>query len=981
MTALINSDSALEEEAIQSRAIDALVRERLMLLDAVNEVLSRRVMDNYSDFVNGMSKVSELEEDLQITASVAQSCRHHLNLASNQVALGLQVAQQTRTKRTIINMVEMLVNIKNASLLKLELERLLENGDYYDAIVNCMECHEALEELPQEVSCTAELMEGLDELLLEAENRLGSSLEGVCREFNPDAYIKVYNGYLALNDPAALADKVVTCFTQSLLDTTQQVVRTFALQMSTSSTPNSMANGNDIVAKSRLPYNELCWQLPSVLIKSCIMKVLEVLFNIMESHEKMTVWHTERLQAGGASTSTGQLEGHEHDASEHTSASSDSDGGGCGGVGGGGETEAEKATSIHTASNGDSNDTASAAEESTLSGSSTNDGGGGGSSSGDATDEDPERIFHETVLESLRGCRRAIWDMAQQRIIKLIATPSVTEKGADFVTDDSSDDEAVLDWLFEIAHIGESFSRLEARPLRSAMTRQTATFFSNMHKVKLAQLRLSLNTESWHKMDIAGAHTSVSESGAAGPKLPPSLVTILERKSTSEEGGGGDATSSSQSAGPSSPRHASGDNAPVAADNLEDFASVIARGNPYIDSERAARPRRRDTATGRAAAAAAAAAAAEPPTGSASEVTVTQTSLIILTWWSEYCMLMSRVPGIADIAFQSLCQLFELYLLNVFNTFGAIHEGDGNGEEAGAGMNGAGRITPRLENVIEKLRSGEGHKLVGGGTWSAPGEDGSSGMVSTTSSSSSSGLSTLGGSGGGGVVGSGFKGLSRRLSLNKTDSSSSNTSEDKNVVSSANLYGLKERAVATESLALLAKELRSAHSVILRYISEQHKREQSEQGGGSDHFAPSTPTSGDHSAFFSRTLAAVDDLREYVYRSAARLILTLSWLPDRINASGGNLYNINDVPERQNVWVNDVVTEFKNFNMKLNMVTLSSDVLLLMWTYALEATAAQVRWICTCSSTSLSLSLSLSVCLCVCVCVCVCVSVCVLLFV
>ena len=107
-----------------------------------------------------MSKVSELEEDLQVTASVAQSCRHHLNLASNQVTLGLQVAQQTRTKRTIINMVEMLVNIKNASLLKLELERLLENGDYYDAIVSCMECHEALGELPEEVTCTAELMEG-----------------------------------------------------------------------------------------------------------------------------------------------------------------------------------------------------------------------------------------------------------------------------------------------------------------------------------------------------------------------------------------------------------------------------------------------------------------------------------------------------------------------------------------------------------------------------------------------------------------------------------------------------------------------------------------------------------------------------------------------------------------------------------------------------------------------------------------------------
>ena len=44
---------------IETANVDALVRERLFLLDAVNEVLSRRVMDNYSDFVNGKTNVLE----------------------------------------------------------------------------------------------------------------------------------------------------------------------------------------------------------------------------------------------------------------------------------------------------------------------------------------------------------------------------------------------------------------------------------------------------------------------------------------------------------------------------------------------------------------------------------------------------------------------------------------------------------------------------------------------------------------------------------------------------------------------------------------------------------------------------------------------------------------------------------------------------------------------------------------------------------
>lgn len=116
-------------------------------------------MYEYSTLL-GMSKVSELEEDLQTSASVAQTCRHHLTLASSQVSLGLQIADQTKVKRTIINIIQMLVSVRNASLLKQELERLLENGEYYNAIISCMECHQALADIPNSITCTEELIEG-----------------------------------------------------------------------------------------------------------------------------------------------------------------------------------------------------------------------------------------------------------------------------------------------------------------------------------------------------------------------------------------------------------------------------------------------------------------------------------------------------------------------------------------------------------------------------------------------------------------------------------------------------------------------------------------------------------------------------------------------------------------------------------------------------------------------------------------------------
>lgn len=87
------------------------------------------------------------------------------------------------------------------------------------------------------------------------------------------------------------------------------------------------------------------------------------------------------------------------------------------------------------------------------------------------------------------------------------------------------------------------------------------------------------------------------------------------------------------------------------------------------------------------------------------------------------------------------------------------------------------------------------------------------------------------------------------------------------MLSSGNLYGLKERAVATESLLWVADELRSVRSLIVsgNLLPPDILR----NGGEVDHF-------------FARTVDAVDDLREHVYKTVAKLLLATPWLSERI---------------------------------------------------------------------------------------------------
>jgi len=83
-----------------------------------------------------------------------------------------------------------------------------------------------------------------------------------------------------------------------------------------------------------------------------------------------------------------------------------------------------------------------------------------------------------------------------------------------------------------------------------------------------------------------------------------------------------------------------------------------------------------------------------------------------------------------------------------------------------------------------------------------------------------------------------------------------------------------------------------------------------------------------HTAAVSCVMLPTADVRDYVWRTCARLNLPLAWLPDRI---AGGRFALEEPPSRPSEWVGDVLRQARVFAQRLeHMRSLDRDDVLLV---------------------------------------------------
>ncbi len=504
---------------------------------------------------------------------------------------------------------------------------------------------------------------------------------------------------------------------------------------------------------------------------------------------------------------------------------------------------------------------------------------------GDDAGENQARVeVYKAVIGALVRSRRAIADMAGARIAALLQASSAPSSGQF---------KAVLDWAKTFIETAEAFCGTQALTLRGHLERAGDRYFQQLHLQRLEAMREMLESEMWTRLPKAAAEQARGDIRAAaarggrdvssgfgvaafgGAAADGSAFEVLIAKgnpfaqSLGTSASMGSLTADAEEERPESDGTVEAAITTVEEDDDEDAAVSAAFIDEEDDDDETLSPEMRKARREARAAVAAADAATSRQGDSkgldARNATLTASSLYLIQGVAEYLRLMRVLTPSMPVIFQGLCSLFETTLVRIFAAFGQHEALDPRSD----------LITPRLRNTLVRLLNGTS-------------------------------LSTI---------------------MNQSSGMGSGAS--KMVNSSGNLYGLRERVVALESLACLAEEFKRLKAGLKQTLpsSEDSKLER----------------------FFGQTIVSVEDVREHVYGHVARLLLDLSWVPEVIgdseklsDALKTGKYAKSTVSTEHNKWVNDLSTELTQFGAKLAIADVTAEALIMLWNYAIAQTASVI---------------------------------------
>eukprot|EP00249_Psilotum_nudum_P022392 c28500_g1_i1 orf=1413-4874(+) len=949
----------LPDSDVDQNYFDAQVAQRLLQLDAITESLSRQVMEHHEEMVKGMQLVMELEKDLQVTTIICKNGRRHLSLAVHEVSQDLVVTSNVKKKQLLLEILPILVRIQHTIDVKSRLDSIVEEGNYAKALQMCSICMQLMDECSG-VFAVADMNRSIEQWLQCTLEKVDGVLLEVCRKFDGDDYKMVIDAY-AMIDDGGLGEKVQNCFVQIVVIETHTVLKTFLYE------------GEDpgiTQKKSRLPYNDLCLQLPEPKFRLCLHKTLEVLFDLMCSYYAMMSWQPPQKDTGDAvlaKEKPGALLNGKHKHSDtQTSMCEHSPGDQhCRNVSFPSlESESCLLDQSHLHSSvsmmkGLGNDLVLSEkslgkEKNTESGCSSvaeigqqvqysfilenqdlakdlDDAVNKGSLS-DVT----ERLRRETsshVSKALEKGRKHVWELAARRVSALLSSDAVCNTSPHHFL-------LCLDWVNKFVLAGEAFSGAEALSLRAKLLKLCEKYFGTFHRQNLEVLRMMLEKETWQQLSPEAMKavnlTSLLGNGAPALSASPVMLSknkVFDRIHHSEVEG---ATAGLSRIG----KEQGG------------FAACMDRGNPFIDRKHEASLLLKGVSQTSESAAPCPAAlngkermdavgnglqksvllsgtsdngVADPRARQLDDIEeedqdlladfidedsqlpsrvygnvssgssgilrdkhihpddedwiLTGSSVSILRYMDKYARLMQILQLIATDVFRGFCQLFELYFFFIFKTFGQRDAfGGGRGQADCPNM-----ITARLRAALVRISQGLEEQRSKNATASV--------IATSVAGSNQPGHP---------------EGLQTGLPMGSVASS----------FSASNLFGIKERYAAAESLSSLAEMLKKLRTHLQSIVPQD---------------ALATVDN-----FYSRTVDAVADLKEHIYKTAAKLLLNIGGYVDRI---ANVRWEVKELGMEHNGYVDLLLGEFKIFSSRLSQGGISKEIHELLLEYGVDTLA------------------------------------------
>ncbi|KAJ6849930.1 syndetin [Iris pallida] len=245
---------------------------RLAQLDKIAERLSRHVMEHHEEMVKGMQLVMELEQDLKVANVICRNGRRHISSSMHEVSRDLVVHSNSKKKQALLDMLPILTELRHAIDMQMELDTLVEEGNYFRAFQVLSEYLQVLDSY-SELSALQEMGRGVEAWLARTLQKLDALLLGVCQMFKEESYVTAVDAYALVGDVAGLSEKIQSFFMQEVLSETHSVLKDIIEEEIGSN-----------AQRHRLTYSDLCMLIPESKFRQCLLITLDTLFRLLCSY-------------------------------------------------------------------------------------------------------------------------------------------------------------------------------------------------------------------------------------------------------------------------------------------------------------------------------------------------------------------------------------------------------------------------------------------------------------------------------------------------------------------------------------------------------------------------------------------------------------------------------------------------------------------------------------------------------------------------
>lgn len=268
------------------------IEKNMKTLKLQQKAISKKVLQLILEQRNACSdefvKISETSQKLQESIWTCKKARSYLNFAKNQLTVNsLEILASYRKRDLILNLLEVLRNLKSIKMTDQIFQRHMDAGEYSSAIKVLFDTKTQTEAYKQ-YTCIQSFTQKIQDTLLMTEVQFDEILNSLTYNFDSRKYTELQKAYSLLGKTATAMDQLHMNFISSIHSSAFNVLKSFSCR-------NEEAQ--------KLVFEQLCDNIPADRYIECLIALCKAFWKILVCYNQVVVWHqTTKLDDVGATS-------------------------------------------------------------------------------------------------------------------------------------------------------------------------------------------------------------------------------------------------------------------------------------------------------------------------------------------------------------------------------------------------------------------------------------------------------------------------------------------------------------------------------------------------------------------------------------------------------------------------------------------------------------------------------------------------------